>query len=220
MVNEKGITPCPDKVIVINDKSVSNNIKAPPSFFKVAEYYWNHITNFSTLAQSLFNLTEKNAKFIWGDEQQNAFDRTQQLLISKLLLQSPDSNLPYIIQERLAIEFIDPITSSPSIGNEYILVITDLLSNYVTIKATHDNLALPVSQILIDNSTHLIAKLFNAIMSLCGVCHIFTTPYNSQSNDVCELFNVSICNNKRIDWHDQLLKLIFVYKTSRHVSIK
>ncbi|CAF4992161.1 unnamed protein product, partial [Rotaria socialis] len=79
-----------------------------------------------------------------------------------------------------------------------------LLSKYVIAKATRDNSALTAAtvlvedvilkhgapnQILTDNGTHFTAELFNAIMSLCGVCHIFTTPYNPKSNGVCERFN-------------------------------
>ncbi|CAF5159437.1 unnamed protein product, partial [Rotaria magnacalcarata] len=57
----------------------------------MAEYYRNHIPNFSTLAQPLFDLTKKNAKFIWGEEEQNSFKKIKQILSSKLLLQYPDS---------------------------------------------------------------------------------------------------------------------------------
>ncbi|CAF2846048.1 unnamed protein product, partial [Rotaria sp. Silwood2] len=559
MVNEQGITPCPEKVSAINDIPVPNNIKAATSFIKMAEYYRSHIPNFSTLAQPLFDLTKKNAKFVWGDQQQNSFNKIKQLLTSKPLLQFPDSNLPFIIQvdasnygigavlmqntdkgeqpvaymsqklnkqqqnwnatekecfavvssirkwnhyvagqefivrtdhhalcwlnrkynsnpklnrwrmalqdytfkiehvkgnkncvadclsrypvdssfddetehksistqteaqpsiigvvatramnhhqktvqtstnistttqsdqhlnslnttnqinvftteqlkfyqqqdisikkilenidknpfkieycikndilyrninrvnriiavpvvpqtkikdvllayhnssmngahfgkdrtyykirdryywprmyndiaqhvkscpncsinkysrrksnghlnqvnppegvwENLAMDFMGPITPLSSTGNKYILVITDLLSKYVIAKATRDNSALTASkvlveevilkygtpkQILTDNGTHFTAELFNDIMKLCGVCHIFTTPYNPQSNGVCERFNASmcdtlasICNNKRTDWDEKLSKVIFAYNTTRHANTK
>lgn len=89
-------------------------------------------------------------------------------------------------------DFVGPITLSSSSGNKYILVITDLLSQFVVVKATRDESALTASQILAekiilkcgslnqvlaDNGMHFIAKLFNNVMSLCGVCHIYTAPY-------------------------------------------
>ncbi|CAF5185416.1 unnamed protein product, partial [Rotaria magnacalcarata] len=98
MINENGISPCPDKVRAINDIPVPSNIKAAISFVKMAEYYRNHIPNFSTLAQPLFDLTKKNAKFIWGEEEQNSFKKIKQILSSKLLLQYPDSSIPFIVQ--------------------------------------------------------------------------------------------------------------------------
>ncbi|CAM2726315.1 unnamed protein product [Rotaria socialis] len=561
MINENGISPCPDKVRAINDIPVPSNIKAAISFVKMAEYYRNHIPNFSTLAQPLFDLTKKNAKFIWGEEEQNSFNKIKQILSSKLLLQYPDSSIPFIVQvdasnygigavlmqndgkgeqpvaymsqklnkqqqnwnatekecfavvssirkwhhyvagrnfivrtdhhalcwlnrkynsnpklnrwrmalqdytfkiehvkgnkncvadclsrypvgepfddeieqrsiaiqteiqpsivntittramkqqqqqqllepnvpastthqpvrtfdplnvvnhitvftneqlkhhqqednsikkiieniektplkieyclnngilcrnvkrinriiavpvipktkikdvllayhnspmngahlgidrtyykirdrfywprmyydiaqhikscpncninkysrkkpngylnpvdppvgvwENLSMDFVGPITPPSASGNKYILVITDLLSKYVIAKATRDNSALTAAtvlvedvilkhgapnQILTDNGTHFTAELFNAIMSLCGVCHIFTTPYNPKSNGVCERFNASMCdvlsatcNTKRNDWDEQLSKITFAYNSSRHVTTK
>jgi hypothetical protein len=46
----------------------------------------------------LFELTRKNAKFIWGLHQQNAFDQIKQLLVNRPLLQFPNSELTFIIQ--------------------------------------------------------------------------------------------------------------------------
>ncbi|CAF4851479.1 unnamed protein product [Rotaria sp. Silwood1] len=151
-------------------------------------------------------------------------------------------NPPEGVWENLAMDFMGPITPSSSRGNKYILVITDILSKYVIAKATRDNSALTASkvlveevilkygtpkQILTDNGTHFTAQLFNDITKLCGMCHIFTTPYNPQSNGVCERLNASICdslssicNKKRTDWDEQLSKIIFAYNTTRHVSTK
>ncbi|CAF1478973.1 unnamed protein product, partial [Adineta steineri] len=98
MINQDGITPCPEKVDAITGISVPTNIKAATSFIKMAEYYRNHISNFSTIAQPFFDLTKKNAKFTWNNAEQAAFDKIKQLLISKPLLQFPDSNSLFIIQ--------------------------------------------------------------------------------------------------------------------------
>jgi transposase InsO family protein len=149
---------------------------------------------------------------------------------------------PTGVWQNLAMDFIGPITPSSSNKNSYILVITDLLSKYVVTKATRDNSALTAArtlveevilkhgvpnQILTDNGPHFTAELFNAVTSLCGVCHVFTTPYHPQSNGVCERFNSSlcenlssICNDKRTDWDQQLSKTTFAYNTSRHTSTK
>lgn len=52
---------------------VPTSIKAAVSFIKMAEYYRNHIPNFSMLAQPLFALTKKDAKFIWRKEENDSF---------------------------------------------------------------------------------------------------------------------------------------------------
>jgi len=149
---------------------------------------------------------------------------------------------PEEVWENLAMDFVGPITSSSSTGNKYILVFTDLLSKFVVAKATRDNSALTASkvlveeiilkygspnQILTDNGTHFTAELINNVMSLCGVCHIYTTPYNPKANGVCERFNATmcdslatICNKRRTNWDEQLSKTIFVYNSRRHSTTK
>ena len=150
-------------------------------------------------------------------------------------------NPPEGVWENLAMDFVGPITPSSS-GQKYILVITDLLSKYVIAKGTRDNSALSAAkvlveevilkfgspnQILTDNGSHFTADLFNQITSLCGVCHVFTTPYNPQSNGVCERFNAtmcgslaSICNSRRTNWNEQLSRIVFSYNTTRHSTTK
>ena len=149
---------------------------------------------------------------------------------------------PQGVWENLSMDFIGPLTPKSSSGNVYILVITDLLSKYVVAKATRDNTSLTAAkvvveevmlkygipkQILTDNGTHFSAKLFNDITRLCGVCHVYTTPYNPQSNGACERFNstlcdnlATLCNNNRTDWDEKLSKIIFAYNTTRHASTK
>ena len=98
MISEDGVKPCPDKIRAINDIPVPNSIKSATSFIKMAEYYRNHMPNFSTIAQPLFDLTKRNAKFVWGDEQQNSFMEIKRLLVSQPVLKFPDSDFPFIIQ--------------------------------------------------------------------------------------------------------------------------
>ena len=149
-------------------------------------------------------------------------------------------NPPQGVWENLAIDFMGPIAPPSSNGNRYILVITDLSSKFVTSKATRDNSALTTAKVLIegvilkhgspnqiltDNGLHFSAETFNAITSLCGVCHVYTTPYHSGANRTCEWFNAlicdslaSICNRRRTDWDCQVSKTNFAYNTSVYVT--
>lgn len=97
-IDEQGIRPCPEKTRAILNLPVPNSIKSAMSFVKMAEYYRNHIPNFSTLAQPLFDLTKKNSRFHWEQEQQQAFDQIKKLLVNRPLLHFPDSNRIFIIQ--------------------------------------------------------------------------------------------------------------------------
>ena len=75
--------------------------------------------------------------------------------------------------------------------------------------------------------SHFTAELFNHVTSMCGMCHVFTTPYNPQANGVCERFNATMCdslasmiNKKKNDWDELLSKVVLSYNTSRHSTTK
>lgn len=135
-------------------------------------------------------------------------------------------------------DFVGPITPSSSSGKQYILVITDLLSKFVIARPTSNSSALTAAKILVedvflkfgtpnqiltDNGRHFTGELFNHVMSICGVCHMYTTPYNPKANGTCERFNASMCdslaamcNGTGRDWDEKLSKLLFAYNASRH----
>ena len=149
---------------------------------------------------------------------------------------------PNGVWENLAMDFVGPITPTSASGNKNIIVITDLLSKFVVTKARRDNTASTAAkvfveeviltfgapnQVLTDNGKHFTSKLFEEMTSLCGVCHVRTTPYHPKANGTCERFNSSlcenlaaICNSKRTDWDQQLSKTTFAYNTSRHTSTR
>jgi hypothetical protein len=54
IISEAGVAPFPDKISAIDRIPTPTNIKSATSFVKMAEYYRNHILNFSTLAEPLF----------------------------------------------------------------------------------------------------------------------------------------------------------------------
>ena len=70
IVSERGIEPCPQKTKAINEIPTPTNTKSAVSFVKMAEYYRNHIPDFSSLAQPLFQFTKKDATFVWGEDQE------------------------------------------------------------------------------------------------------------------------------------------------------
>ena len=47
---------------------------------------------------SIHKLNRKNVKFIWGKDQQDAFDKLKHLFTSSPILKNPDSDKPFIIE--------------------------------------------------------------------------------------------------------------------------
>src|SRR6266540_6559620 len=60
-------------------------------------FFRNHIQGFLTIVTSMTNLLAKEVLYIWGQEQQQAFDRLKQIISTVLVLAHPDFNRPFIL---------------------------------------------------------------------------------------------------------------------------
>ncbi len=75
VVREFGIKPDPEKVRVIVDQPAPTNQMQIRSFLGMIGFFRNHIQGFSTIVASMTNLLAKEVPYIWGSEQQQAFER-------------------------------------------------------------------------------------------------------------------------------------------------
>ncbi|GKB82145.1 putative reverse transcriptase domain-containing protein [Tanacetum coccineum] len=73
VVNSKGIHVDPSKIKAVKKWKPPKTLTDIRSFLGLAGYYRRFIANFSKIAKPLTLLTQKNKKFEWGDEQENAF---------------------------------------------------------------------------------------------------------------------------------------------------
>ena len=100
VVSAKGIEPDPEKLEAISDWPVPANLMEPRAFVGLASYYRRHVEGFSDIAKPLSELTKKNQPFIWGPEQQTAFETLKDRLIKYPVLASPLPEGKYIIEDR------------------------------------------------------------------------------------------------------------------------
>ena len=89
VVSEKGIEPDPEKLEVISDWPVPSNLTELRAFVGLASYYRRHVEGFSDIAKPLSELTKKNRPFVWGPEQQTAFETLKDRLIKYPVLAPP-----------------------------------------------------------------------------------------------------------------------------------
>ncbi|GJV94787.1 hypothetical protein Tco_1546364 [Tanacetum coccineum] len=82
VVNSYGIHVDPSKIKAIKNWEAPKSPIKFWSFLGLVGYYWRFIANFSRIAKSHTILTEKNKKYIWGDEKEVEF----QTLKDKLCL--------------------------------------------------------------------------------------------------------------------------------------
>jgi len=86
------------KVEAILDWPVPKDVKEVQSFIGLCNYYRIFIKDFAKIANPIHKLTRKNTPFIWGPEQQRAFDMLKELFTSAPILKHADSNKQFIVE--------------------------------------------------------------------------------------------------------------------------
>lgn len=82
VVSSKGISPDPEKIEPVIKFPIPKNIRHVRSFIGICSYYRRFIPDFSKIAHPLHSLLHKDCKFIWGSEQQEAFETLKTRLTS------------------------------------------------------------------------------------------------------------------------------------------
>ncbi|KAM0061095.1 putative nucleotidyltransferase, Ribonuclease H [Helianthus debilis subsp. tardiflorus] len=89
VINSEGIMVDPAKIEAIVKWSPPKTPSEIRSFLGLAGYYRRFIQDFSKLASPLTRLTRKETKFVWGAEQETAFE-----VLKKRLTEDPVLTLP------------------------------------------------------------------------------------------------------------------------------
>ena len=95
IVSEKGVTTDPDKVKVIKNLPAPTSVKQVRSFIGACSYYRSLVPDFSKTAEDLIKLTRNNVKFHWGPDQEIAFNKLKDLLVSSDVMAAPQLDKPY-----------------------------------------------------------------------------------------------------------------------------
>ncbi|GJS24804.1 hypothetical protein Tco_0453436 [Tanacetum coccineum] len=73
VVNSEGIHVDPSKIEAVKNWKVPKTPSEIRSFLRLAGYYRRFIANYSKVAKPITLLTQKNQKYGWGKEQDEAF---------------------------------------------------------------------------------------------------------------------------------------------------
>lgn len=93
-IDENGLHTTQDKIEAIVKAPRPQNITQLRAWLGLANYYAIFIENMATIPYPLNQLLQKNAKFKWTAETQNAFDKIIQMITSDVVLTLYDPNLP------------------------------------------------------------------------------------------------------------------------------
>ncbi|GJZ00658.1 putative reverse transcriptase domain-containing protein [Tanacetum coccineum] len=97
VVNQNGIHVDPSKIEAVKNWKTPTTPSEIRSFLGLAGYYRRFIANFSKIAKPLTSLTQKNQKYVWGVEQEEAFQTLKNNLCDAPILTLPDRVEDFVV---------------------------------------------------------------------------------------------------------------------------
>jgi hypothetical protein len=90
IISSDGIATDPQKTTAISEWPTPQNVKEVRTFLGICGYYRRFVDGFAAIAKPLYALTEKNRKFEWTTQSQEAFDRLKSSLTAPPILGMPN----------------------------------------------------------------------------------------------------------------------------------
>jgi len=98
VISKDGLKMDNEKVKAILEWPSPTNVKEVQSFIGLCNYYRLFIKDFAKIANPIHKLTRKNVEFVWGKDQQDAFDKLKHIFTSAPILRNPDGDKPFIVE--------------------------------------------------------------------------------------------------------------------------
>ena len=86
VISDKGVSPSPSKVKAIKTAPEPQNVGELQSFIGLVTYYSRFIHKFAEICAPLYDLTKKNAKFVWEKQHQVAYNILRNSVCNSTLL--------------------------------------------------------------------------------------------------------------------------------------
>lgn len=97
LISKHGVTPDPERVSPILNLPAPTNVELLKSYLGCCSFYRRYIRNYSTIAEPLTKLGRDKEPWVWGPEQETAFQTLKNCLMSPPILRFADPTLPYIL---------------------------------------------------------------------------------------------------------------------------
>ncbi|GKC05872.1 putative reverse transcriptase domain-containing protein [Tanacetum coccineum] len=85
VINNKGVHVDPAKIKAIKNWATPTTPTEVRQFLGLAGYYWRFIEGFSLISKPLTKLTQKNKKYEWSEDEEEAFELLKQKLCCALI---------------------------------------------------------------------------------------------------------------------------------------
>ncbi|GJT89358.1 putative reverse transcriptase domain-containing protein [Tanacetum coccineum] len=97
LIDSQGLHVDPAKIEAVKNWTSPTTPTEIRQFLGLAGYYQRFIKDFSKIAKSLTELTQKNKKYIWGEDQESAFQLLKQKLCEAPILALPEGNDDFVV---------------------------------------------------------------------------------------------------------------------------
>ncbi|GJU39766.1 putative reverse transcriptase domain-containing protein [Tanacetum coccineum] len=97
VIDSQGIHVDPAKIEVVKNWASPTTPTEVRQFLGLAGYYRRFIEGFSKIAKPLTESTQKNKKYIWGEDQESAFQLLKQKLYEAPILALPEGNNDFVV---------------------------------------------------------------------------------------------------------------------------
>ncbi|GJY68068.1 putative reverse transcriptase domain-containing protein [Tanacetum coccineum] len=97
LIDSQGLHVDPAKIEAVKNWTSPTTPIEIRQFLGLADYYRRFIKDFSKIAKSLTELTQKNKKYIWGKDQESAFQLLKQKLCEAPILALPEGNDNFVV---------------------------------------------------------------------------------------------------------------------------
>ncbi|GJS18559.1 putative reverse transcriptase domain-containing protein [Tanacetum coccineum] len=97
VIDKKGVHVDPTKIEEIKNWATSTTPMEVRQFLRLAGYYWRFIEGFSLISKPLTKLTQKDKKYEWGKEEEEAFQTLKQKLCSAPILALPEGTEDFVV---------------------------------------------------------------------------------------------------------------------------
>ena len=88
-ISDQGIGTCHEKIKAVSEWPVPTNIREVRAFVVAASYYRRFVRNFASIAAPLHALIKNNQRLIWGDKEQEVFEKLKAALTFQPILAMP-----------------------------------------------------------------------------------------------------------------------------------
>ncbi|GKE02894.1 putative reverse transcriptase domain-containing protein, partial [Tanacetum coccineum] len=92
LIDSQGLHVDPAKIEAVKNWAPPTTPMEVRQFLGLTGYYRRFIKDFSKIAKSLTELTQKNKKYIWGEDQESAFQLLKQKVCEAPILALPEEN--------------------------------------------------------------------------------------------------------------------------------